>query len=316
MAEPVSIYPLGPQSCCRQPETRRLSLNANNKAIRGQQGKLALSFYSHTKYDSPAEEAEDAALNIDRRSFSNLYEEAFEFQGLGGDLAGLDPAILAPFRGQRFSCTEALYQACKFTHPADAAFVASREDSKDVAAAGRGQLPLRQHELRELAAAQLEVTWYDVERTGATPMEERRRRGLQKVLARRTDAARDDQGRVAVRVAPVRSAYFDDIGLRVMWALLLEKFLLNGGSMPTAARSLRQLATTDAEGVVEVNRGPHTDLTWTDERGHGFNVLGKMIHRLLEATRSEDVLEEFLRFDAFGHSLTTQRARDLYEYQN
>ena len=292
------------------------SLAAKNKAIRGQPGKVALSFYSHTKYDNPAEEAEDDALGIDRRSFSNLHEEAFEFHGLGGALAGLDPAILDPFRGHTFACTEAVYQACKFANPADAAFVASRGNAKDVAAAGRGQLPLRQHELEDLTVAQRAVAWYDVEGPGASPFEERRRQGLIKALARRPDAVRDDKGRVAVRVAPVRPGYFDDAGLRVMWALLLEKFLLNGGNVPTAARSLRRLASTDAEGVVEVNRGDHVDVTWTDEHGEGFNVLGKMIHRLLEAVRREDVLEEYLRFDSFGDSLRAQRAKDLYEYRN
>ena len=298
--------------------TVNLSLEAGNKALLIDDSKRVLCFYSHTKYINEHEQLEDQQLELDRRSFSNLSEEAFCFKGLGCELAGVD---MSEYIDKTFESSEALYQANKFQDSRDAWFVATRPSSLEQAFAGRGQLPLLQHEVDEFEKQGVEITWYDltIPRTG---FEERRCNGLKKMLKTRPDALVNEQGHVAVRIALTRAGYFEELGLRIMWAILLEKFVLGGGAAPVAARSLRAVANISyIHGIVEVNRGCHPDPTWTDEHGEGFNILGKMLFHLVEGLRimderGEDDMMQHLQFHVLLPHLRGTKAKELYRYSD
>lgn len=145
------------------PSASLLSVGTGNKILFGNSVKMALSFYSHTKYVHKAEEEEDKRLVIDRRSFSNLHKEDFCFFGLGCKLALLEPHIMSAFVNEEVLCSEAFYQARKFEDVRDARFVATRKTSKEQAFAGRGQLPLLPQEKHELEEQGLGVTWFDLD---------------------------------------------------------------------------------------------------------------------------------------------------------
>lgn len=130
-------------------------------------------------------------------------------------------------------------------------------------------------------------------------------------------AVRNDHGHVAVRVAPTQTGFFDDLGLRIMWAILLEKFVLNGGAAPIAAANIRKLAHLSVvHGVVEASGGDHPDPVWTDENGYGLNTLGKMLWHMVKALRPP-VAEQgnYLQVEVLQAILHTTCAKDVDEYQ-
>ena len=88
-----------------------------------------------------------------------------------------------------------------------------------------------------------------------------------------------------------------------------------GGGAPVAGASVRKLAELPAvQGIVEVNRGDHPDEVWTDEKGDGYNMLGKMLYHIVKALRlpaSEQ--RSYLAFESLRGSLHTI-ARVSYVY--
>ena len=94
-----------------QTRSPQLSCESGNKRLLGDSTKLALTFYSHSKYANENEEQEDILLGFDRRTLSNLHEEPFVFTGIGCQFAGLEPGIMSAYIGEKFLCSEALYQA-------------------------------------------------------------------------------------------------------------------------------------------------------------------------------------------------------------
>ena len=107
-----------------------------------------------------------------------------------------------------------------------------------------------------------------------------------------------------------------------MWAVLLEKFHLGGGACPEAAASLQAAAAQDCIlGLVEVRQaGGRKDVAWTENHGHGYNVLGQMLYRMVEAIRRGHWSTEspeaklFLSFDSFGSELRSLLCKDVFEY--
>ena len=74
----------------------------------------------------------------------------------------------------------------------------------------------------------LELTWVDLETECDDRAAKRQKSALKNMVekTRRNTAARDETGRVCVRIAPVRDDYFGtDLGQRVMYSALIEKFL-------------------------------------------------------------------------------------------
>ena len=71
----------------------------------------------------------------------------------------------------------------------------------------------------------------------------------------------------------------------MMWAVLFEKLPLADSEEETAVL-LRVASLDDIKGMVEVwPLGSHKDDVWTDFNGEGYNTLGFLIYRMVEAIR-------------------------------
>ena len=80
-------------------QSTQLSCQSGNKQLLSDSTKLALAFYSHSKYANKDEEQEDTLLGFDRRTLSNLHNEPFVFTGIGCQFAGLEPTVMSAYIG-------------------------------------------------------------------------------------------------------------------------------------------------------------------------------------------------------------------------
>lgn len=294
----------------------KLSVMGQNKQLLA--GGQALGFYSHKKPLNEFEDLEDKWLGLNRQVFSNLWAFSFEFKNLGYDLAGLPQDFLAALQGTHKS-VESVYQAAKYKEPFDRQFILSLKDTKEAAYAGRGWLPLDENDYMKCVAAQVEITWVDLEKPNEDPWLEQCRQKLKEMVVRgrisKLPIKFDADGKVAVRSPVLDKSYFKETNLRVMWALLLEKFVLGDFQVESAA--LQKVASLRCiEGMVEVwPANTHRDEVWTDFAGEGFNTLGMMLFRLVEAVRLDSSTpSDFLRFDSFGGQLKRTQCKLIYEY--
>ena len=228
----------------------------------------------------------DAELQIDSCILSNFYscpKKQFSFPFADE----MKHAWLASVNG---SCAEAFFQAAKCETEADAQFFWTLQNPKHIAFFGRGKLPLTAQQ----------AAWFNSRciRLIEVALDEKVLELAGKLGIDNGDMAFvedcDKGSKVFMRATPMRKEW-DAVKDRVMFHILKAKFLSDSGQ-PGAFRTLANLAAHGVSDVVE-----HTDLDsyWGDGLvGSGFNVLGKLISRLLQYARTGD--PQWLDFPAEG----------------
>ena len=290
-----------------------------NKLLLG--GGFAIGFYSHTNWLGN-ERTEDALLEINRKSLSNLQPIELYITGCADEFSE-ESITVQNCLGVKRKSSEAHYQACKFQNKDDSDFVALLEatdaTTKEIAFSGRrGHLPLTSNEIDYFTQKGLELAWVDLEAECDDRVATRQRSALKSMAekTRRNMVARDEQGRVCVRIAPVRDDYFGtDLGQRVMYSALVEKFLGPNADKLSQQTLVNLAANPNVEALIEVRQpdGPEDEI-WTDNFGTGKNMLGKMLFHLVLALRCPSV-EEALNHLHFGNMRNLHtRADELFVY--
>ena len=218
-----------------------------------------LYFYSHTRR-SPEEEEQDQQYDIDRRVFSNLYGTKGKTEFKVPFIPIMKHTVLGKLEG---FCVEVFFQAAKCQNEIDAKFIFTLENPKHVAFFGRGQLPLTASQMEsfrgEVLAQEDLNTDLHLKRTG---------------LQEEEVAQMDENGRKFVWVRKtVMRADWGEVKDECMFHFLTCKF----DSRP----ELRKLSELSVHDLVETTK---LDAYWGDGGdGSGFNVLGKLLSRLIRA---------------------------------
>jgi len=223
-----------------------------------------LPFYSHTRR-SAAEVAEDQALHIDRRVFSNLYPAPVDIGAAAAARFGL-------VRSQ-WPSSEHAFQAAKCALPADQHFIATLS-TNDAARYGQGRLQLSAEQRAQLV--ELGVPEAELVRCSGTGAE--------------THWKRSASGYVPL------VAGWDQTKKAVMLTVLRAKF---AGVCAAAVESMAALVSSG----INVFLVEHTanDRQWADAGdGSGCNMLGKLLTLLVlekrggSAVGAEPLDAEFL----------------------
>ena len=308
---------------------------------------VALGFYSHTKYISDEEEAEDKLLQLPqpgRRVFSNLIENGMRLSGFGMQISGLVqqmPDLVYPcLMHKEGGSSENFFQSMKTDKKADLDFVWDLlSNAKEKAFAGRGHLPLKASEKTyfednglPLLPVDMAVDPETIMKNEEMPETERKnlkRRlnavgaAVQKLRPLCADADEKDLvvvegSTVYVRVPEPRPDWFGSVSLQAMWVVLLEKFIGPYAAEENKTILLAVVNNLEIEELVEVQQpGDHLDDKWTECNGNGLNLLGKMLTQLVLALRTKDVQKahRMLEWNAeFEAELRSTIGVDLYHY--
>ena len=128
----------------------RIIMASTGTALALRAGGITELFYSHTKR-SEEETARDAQLGIDRRCFSNLWEEPM--------MVPYIPLLRHEFlQGSSGTCVEAWFQSAKCSDEDAAKFCFALSNAKLQAQFGRGHLPLSQEQVKYFQDRGLSLT--------------------------------------------------------------------------------------------------------------------------------------------------------------
>ena len=249
-------------------------------ALRLVAGGLSEKFYSHSKR-TKEELRRDAQLNINRCSFSNLWQEDMQVPCI----PLLQHAFLQNSSGV---CVEAWFQAAKCNDEDAARFCFELPSSKHQAQFGRGHLPLRCDQAAYFTSLRMPLEKVNVMQE--YPAEDdswpaRSHRALMKNKKQMfddigaTDLAYADETHISIYVPKLRGDW-EEIKDRLMLELQEAKFGTDGQA--TAIRSAEGLL---AAGILHVTEHAE-DPVWGDKiTGQGNNRLGKIIAAVLSHKR-------------------------------
>ncbi len=255
----------------------RIIMASTGTALALRAGGITELFYSHTKR-SEEETARDAQLGIDRRCFSNLWEEPMMVPHI--------PLLRHKFlQGSSGTCVEAWFQSAKCSDEDAAKFCFALSNAKLQAQFGRGHLPLSQEQVKYFQDRGLSLTKVHVTQVFADADMSWLACSYRALMKNKKQLFDDDESEELawadenhiLTYVPELQADWEATKNQLMFELQKAKFGPTGQATAKAS-AVRMVAA----GVLHVTEHAE-DAVWGDKKnGKGNNRLGKLIATVLQ----------------------------------